>query len=329
MRAPLFWQNKNSFYETLLSPFSLIYRFITLQREHFTTPTKVSIPVICIGNITLGGTGKTPLVIMLAQALKEQAFKPHILSRGYRGKLKGPLLVDVARHTAKEVGDEPLLLAQVAPTWIAKDKVQGARAAIKAGAEVLLLDDGLQNPNLHKDCSIIVVNGDYGLGNERVFPAGPLRESIKSAFKKSKIIVVMGQDKYDLKNKWKGICSTFQGELQADTDDIQVLKNKPLYAFAGIGYPEKFFNMLYNKGLHIVGQKAFPDHHTFTTKDLDELRLQADQFKAQLVTTAKDLVRLPFKAQKEIKTIRVHAEINQKNTLLNFILKVIDNAKKN
>ncbi len=329
MKAPLFWQNKNSFYGAFLSPFSLIYRFITSQREHFTTPIKVSIPVICIGNITLGGTGKTPVVIMLAQVLKEQGFNPHILSRGYGGKLKGPLLVDVVHHTAKEVGDEPLLIAQVAPTWIAKNKVEGAQAAIKAGAEILLLDDGLQNPSLHKDCSIIVVNGEYGLGNERVFPAGPLRETMKNALKKSKIIVVMGQDKYEFKNKLGKMCSIFQGELFPNMDDIEVLKNKPLYAFAGIGHPEKFFNMLYNKGLYIIGQKAFPDHHTFNTKNLDELRSQATQFKAQLVTTAKDLVRLPFKVQKEIKIIRVHAKINNKKTFLNQILKVINYVKKN
>jgi len=329
LKAPLFWKNKNSLYGVLLSPFGALYRLITSQRERFTITTKIRIPVICVGNIVLGGTGKTPITIMIASALKEQGFNVHILSRGYGGKLKGPLLVDPFYHTAQEVGDEPLLLAQATSTWISKNKAEGAKAATQAGAEILILDDGLQNPSLYKNFSIIVVNGEYGLGNERVFPAGPLRETVESGLKKANIIMIMGKDNHSLEKRWQGICPIFHGDLDPYINDIQALKNKPIYAFAGIGHPEKFFAMLHNYGLHVIAEKAFPDHYSFKSRDLDKLRAHADQLKAQLVTTEKDFLRLPHDMRQKVKIIRAHVTLKEKNLFSNLIHKVVPHEKKN
>jgi tetraacyldisaccharide 4'-kinase len=327
LKNPGFWKDKHNLYGVLLSPFSALYQFVTSQRERFTSSIKVNVPVICVGNIVLGGAGKTPVAIMIASALQEQGLNVHILSRGYGGKLKGPLLVDPFHHTAQKVGDEPLLLAKIAPTWVSKNKIEGAQAAIKAGAEIILLDDGLQNPTLYKDFSILIVNGEYGLGNERIFPAGPLRETAQSAFRKANIIIMMGKDRQFLEKKWRGNCPIFHGDLSPNMSDIQALKNKAIYAFAGIGHPEKFFTMLRNYGLHIIAEKAFPDHYPFKHKDLKELRTQANQFKAQLVTTEKDFLRLPQEEHQDIKIIRVHAVAREKNLILNLIHKVVSHEK--
>lgn len=328
MKAPLFWKKKHSVYRLLFSPLAFLYQFISSQRERFLTPIKIKIPVICVGNIALGGTGKTPVTMMIAVALKAQGFNVHILSRGYGGKLKGPLLVNTTYHTAQEVGDEPLLLAQTAPTWISKNKVEGAKAATQAGAEILLLDDGLQNPSLHKDFNIIVVNGEYGLGNQCVFPAGPLRETVENAVRKANVIIIMGKDTHSLEKKWQGTCPILHGHLNPHMDDIQALKNHPIYTFAGIGYPEKFFAMQRNYGLHVIAEKAFPDHYSFKLSDLKKLQDQANHFKAHLVTTEKDYLRLPYKMRQKIKMIRAHAVIQEKHLLLNLIDNVISHEKK-
>lgn len=328
MKAPLFWKNKGSLYEKFLSPLAALYYLIASQREKFTLKTIIPIPVICVGNIVMGGTGKTPLTKMIATTLKEQGFNVHILSRGYGGNLKGPLLVDTSSHTAQEVGDEPLLLAQTIPTWIAKNKAEGAKAAAKAGAEILILDDGLQNPMLHKDFSILVVNGEYGLGNERIFPAGPLREPVESALKKVNMIMVMGKDRHALEKRWLGSGPIFHGDLHPSENDVQALKNSPIYAFAGIGHPEKFFAMLRHYGLHVIAEKAFPDHYFFKSRDLNELRAQAHHLKAQLVTTEKDFLRLPHDIRSEVKIIRADVMIEEENLFSNLISKAINHEKK-
>lgn len=327
LKAPLFWKNKDSLCGVLFSPFAMLYQWITSQRERFSKSTRIPIPVICIGNIVLGGAGKTPVTIMMAAALKKQGFNVHILSRGYGGKLRGPLLVN-SFHTAQEVGDEPLLLAQTAPTWVAKNKAEGAKAATKAGAEILILDDGLQNPTLYKDFSIIVVNGEYGLGNERIFPAGPLRETVESALKKADIIMMMGKDRYLLEKRWQRICPFFHGDLTPNMNDIQALKKQSIYAFAGIGHPEKFFAMLRTYGLRVIAEKAFADHYSFKVKDLNELHAQASQLKAQLVTTEKDFLRLPPSMRRKVKIIRAHVAIKEEDLFSNFIHKVINHEKK-
>lgn len=327
MKAPLFWEKKHSLYRLLFLPFSFLYQFISSQRERLLPPTKIKIPVICVGNITLGGTGKTPVTMMIAAALKEQGLNVHILSRGYGGKLKGPLLVNTAYHTSQEVGDEPLLLAQAALTWVSKNKVEGAKAAVQAGAKILLLDDGLQNPSLHKDFNIIVVNGEYGLGNECVFPAGPLRETVDNATKKANAFIIMGKDTHSLEKQWSENYPVFQGHLNPNMDDIQALKDNPIYAFAGIGHPKKFFGMQRNYGLQVIAEKAFPDHYSFKLNDLKKLQNHAHQLKAHLVTTEKDYLRLPHKMRQKIQMIRVHAVIPEKQFLLNLINKIINHEK--
>ena len=181
MLTPRFWRNNSSnpgMMTFFLTPFSWIW---TLGLKHrLNVPSyKVKVPVICIGNINLGGVGKTPAVIAFTEKLKEIGLNPHIVSKGYRGKLTGPILVS-EKHDSKDVGDEPILLSSFAPTWVSKDRVKGAKEAVENGCDIIILDDGFQNGYLHKDFSVIVVDAKRGFGNERVFPAGPLRESVES-----------------------------------------------------------------------------------------------------------------------------------------------------
>ncbi|MDX1542157.1 MAG: tetraacyldisaccharide 4'-kinase, partial [Geminicoccaceae bacterium] len=162
----------------MLDPFGRLYGVAGRLRRRFVRPWRAPVPVLCIGNLTVGGTGKTPLTMTLARRVAARGRRPHILSRGYGGRAKGPLRVDPGTHEALAVGDEPLLLADVAPTWVARDRRLSARAAIAAGADVLIMDDGFQNPALHQDLSLVVVDGTIGFGNHRLLPAGPLREPV-------------------------------------------------------------------------------------------------------------------------------------------------------
>lgn len=284
-KPPLFWSKKFSILALFLWPFSYFLTIAGRIRRKLTTPYRASIPVICVGNVVVGGSGKTPLVIELAKFLQQQGFTPHILSRGYGVELNNPILVSV-HHQASDVGDEPLLLAKAAPTWVYADRCETAQLAIKAGATILLMDDGFQNPSLYKDIQLLVIDDAQGVGNGYVLPAGPLREPLKDAFTRANAILLYNKtDDFSLPGKQP----VFQVEITSSLQPIA-----PHYiAFAGIGRPKKFFASLQQNGFSLVKTFSFPDHYTYTDQDIQQLISMADEHQARLITTEKDIVKIP------------------------------------
>lgn len=295
MRAPDFWR-RPGLLPTLLSPVAAAYDLIGRQRRAGVAGLSLPIPVICVGNLVLGGAGKTPVALALAETLMQRGLKPNFLTRGYGGSLAGPLLVDPKRHSAQDVGDEPLLLAGRAPTLVSRDRPAGARMALEQGAEVLIMDDGFQNPSLQKDCSFLVVDAAYGFGNGKVFPAGPLREGLADGLTRADAMVLLrGGEPAIAPMLAEGLpCLGARLEPQHD------LPEGRYFAFAGIGRPEKFFASLKLVGVDLAGSLAFPDHHRYAAEDLARLRREAEAARAQLITTEKDLVRLALEEREGI-----------------------------
>ncbi|MEQ9144083.1 MAG: tetraacyldisaccharide 4'-kinase [Parvibaculaceae bacterium] len=301
MRSPAFWYpgRQPSFVATAsrvaLAPAALLYGMGARLRQRFTVPERVSVPVICVGNFTAGGAGKTPVSLTVSDRLRALGETPHFLSRGYGGSEEGPLQVDPQHHSSAEVGDEPLLLAAHGPAWIARERVAGAHAAEQAGATVILMDDGFQNPTLHKDLSLVVVDTDAGLGNGRVMPAGPLREPLAPALARTGALVALGARDLDAGLAAAAATSALpvlRARLAPSTEARARLEGRRVVAFAGIGRPEKFFATLREVKAEIVGTRAFADHHPFSEGDASALLTLARENDAALVTTEKDAVRL-------------------------------------
>ena len=298
-RAPEFW-SRPGLMSDLLAPLGWAYGAVAAARRSFAHPTRVAVPTICVGNVTAGGAGKTPVVLSLATAFHARGKQPHILSRGYGGSLKGPLRVDPARHTASDVGDEPLLLAATAPTWIGADRVASAQAAVAEGADLLLLDDGFQNPALLYDVSLLVIDGGFGFGNGRVMPAGPLREPVAPALERASAAVVIGASARTVAFDHLPVLGARLMPLEADD-----LKGARVVAFAGIGRPAKFFATLQELGARLAETRGFPDHHVFAEAELIALEAQARTRGATLITTEKDWVRLPPAWRGKIRALKV------------------------
>lgn len=296
MRPPKFWDrppHRAGWAATALTPISFIVSAVARLRQRRTTPMKVSVPVVCVGNLVVGGAGKTPTVRAICERLSMRGLTPHILSRGYGGRLKGPHQVDPERDSAQDVGDEPLMLAQDAPVWIGADRRITAEAAIEAGADALVMDDGFQNPQLEKDLSILVIDAAVGHGNGRVIPAGPLREPLSIGFDRADCTVVIGKpaDGRAYPTVPKSV-PKLQAHLRP-TFPEGTLAGRPVLAFAGIGRPSKFFDTLGGMGAQIVERVAFDDHHEYAPAILARLDRRAKQLGASLATTEKDAMRLP------------------------------------
>ena len=290
MRDPAFWWRDGSLAATLLAPFAAGYGAIAARRMD-QPGTRAAVPVICVGNFTLGGAGKTPTVLMLSKMLQEAGEKPCCLSRGYGGSDAGPRRVNAQTDTAEQVGDEPLLLAHAAPTIVSRDRVAGARAA--TDASVIVMDDGLQNGALVKDFTIAVIDGRRGIGNGKIFPAGPLRAPLEAQMARTDALLVIG-DNLSAKSIMAaaGGRPVFYGRLAPDAAALTALKSRNVFAFAGIGDPEKFFDTLTQAGIAVTQRKAFADHHRFTGEEAAELEMQAEQEGLTLVTTEKDHARM-------------------------------------
>ncbi|NOX74016.1 MAG: tetraacyldisaccharide 4'-kinase [Alphaproteobacteria bacterium] len=314
MQQPAFWQNpaqQPGLFARALTPLSILWQKATARRLEKGPWHSVGVPVICIGNINIGGTGKTPMVIALAARLRDMGHKPHVVSRGYGGTLEGPVRVNERKHKAAQVGDEPLLLAAFCDTWVAKDRHKGALAAVVAGADVILLDDGFQNPTLAKDVSVVVVDAVAGFGNGRVVPAGPLRELVETGLARADAVLVIGGAKARarFKQRWPtGDLPLLEGALKSLPTGIDFQGLKVL-AFAGIGHPEKFFATLKSLGAEIIQAEALADHQPLTDRLM--ARLESDAFfkGAQMVTTEKDATRLPEMYKLRVMTVPVRLEL--------------------
>src|SRR5262249_23297735 len=265
MRAPAFWWRHPSWEAALLAPLAALYGAVVAQRMA-RSGRAAGVPVICIGGLTLGGAGKTPTALAVARLLADQP--PFFLTRGYGGALAGPVVVDPGRHSARDVGDEALLLARVAPTVVARDRAAGAIAARTSGAGVIVMDDGFHSPAVAKDVSLVVVAADHGIGNGRVCPAGPLRAPLAAQLAKADALVVIGEGTAAaFAPSTAAVIAAapslpvFRGRLAADVAALSALAGRPALAFAGIGHPDKFFATLAAAGIAVAARRPFPDHH--------------------------------------------------------------------
>lgn len=303
MRPPAFWSGRRgSLPARLLAPLGAVAAAVTarrIARPGFRAP----IPVICCGNVTLGGAGKTIVALDLARRIGAMGLRVHVLLRGYGGTARGLHRVQ-ASDSAVVVGDEALLLAEVAPTWTGADRAASARAALAAGAEVLVLDDGLQNPTLAKDLSLLVIDGGFGFGNARVVPAGPLRETIAAGAERCGAAVLIGPDRAGAAALLPPRLPVLRARLRPGPE-IEALAGRSVLAFAGIGRPEKFFATLEDAGVRLVARVPFADHHPYRAAELQRLLDRADRLDAVAATTAKDAVRLPPALRARIVAARV------------------------
>lgn len=310
MRAPDFWSRPAGLSATLLSPLGALYAYGTARRISKATPVKVAVPVISVGNLSAGGTGKTPVVMALIERLTARGLNPHVISRGYGGTQITAHRV-VGSDSVSRVGDEPLLLSAFAPVWVSRDRAAGAAQSIAAGADCLILDDAHQNPGLHKDLSIIVIDAQTGFGNKHVIPAGPLREPIKTGLSRADHIIVLGSDEatHRFFTETTIPLPVTKGRLEPlamgmPWNGLRVL------AFAGIGRPEKFYQSLNTAGANLLATRSFGDHAPYTPQILSRLEAEAKSLSAQLVTTEKDAVRLPIAMRKKVLTfpVRLHSD---------------------
>jgi len=322
--TPSFWYPKDGDHTPvkakLLQPLSCLYGLGFKIHQTIKTPQKVDIPVVCIGNLSAGGTGKTPTCLSVLEIVKESGIvkNPHFLMRGYGGAERGPLLVDRNKHSAWDVGDESLILSEAAPTIVSADRYSGAKLASAYGADLVIMDDGLQNPGIHKDIKIIVVNGEMGFGNGRVMPAGPLREPLQSGLKKADAFLLIGEDRTNVTSLLPDK-PLFHGKLEVAKDDVPP-KDQPYLAFAGLGYPEKFFNFLtQDLKYDIVESIAFADHCPYARNDLLVLREKAKAQGAKLITTKKDFLRLPKGYKEDVFVLPVTMHIKNSDALRDFL----------
>jgi tetraacyldisaccharide 4'-kinase len=304
MRAPDFWHDTPGFVAGLLTPVGAALDAAGRLRRAVARPYHAPVPVICVGNLVAGGSGKTPVALSLAAQLAAQQVMAAIVMRGYGGKLAGPVRIDPERHDADAVGDEALLAAAQGPCWVARDRVAGVRAAVANGAAAIILDDGFQNPHVAKDLSLVVVDAGYGFGNGRLIPAGPLREDIACGLLRADAIVLVGDG---TEAPPPLLAEIERPILRASLVPIDWFRfvGAPLVAFAGIGRPEKFFASLQAIGARPIVTRGFPDHHRYTDGELAKLRDEAAGAGARLVTTRKDWVRLPPSERADIAVLDV------------------------
>lgn len=325
MRAPDFWHVPAHPLARALAPLAYAYAAAGRLRRRWTCPVRATVPVLCVGNLTAGGAGKTPTALALARHLLTAGRHPHFLTRGYGGRLAGPVAVDPATHDVRQVGDEALLLAAVAPCWVARDRVAGARAAVAAGADILVMDDGFQNPSLAKDLSVIAVDGGYGFGNGRCQPAGPLREPVAAGLARADAVVLIGADTIGAGAALAGGPPVFHARL-APGPEAGDLAGKRVLAFAGIGRPEKFFASLAEIGCDIVEARGFPDHHAYAPEEIMALCEDAQAADALPVTTEKDVVRLTAAARPMVRTLSVALEWEEADAPARILAPVLDAA---
>jgi tetraacyldisaccharide 4'-kinase len=321
MRAPDFWTRDDPSARAVvaaLTPLGWVYGAVTEWRRTHALPHRAHAKVICVGNLTAGGSGKTPVVLAIARMFQARGKRTAILSRGYGGRLSGPVIVDPAIHDARDVGDEPLLLARSAPVIVSRDRRLGADLADDERAEIIVMDDGHQNFMLEKDLSIVVVDAERGFGNGRILPAGPLRESVANGLARADAVVLVGDGAPAL--------PAYSGPvIHARLEPVggEAFSGQNVVAFAGIGRPTKFFDTLRALNANVLVETAFGDHHVFSASDIARLRSRARSENAMLVTTEKDFVRLTPSEREGISALRVDAKFETPNLLDNLLDKLM------
>lgn len=313
---PWFWRDDSLAAKitcAALAPLAFSYGLASTARRRITTPWRASVPVICVGNASVGGSGKTPFALMLGDVLKDAGWRPHFLSRGFGGAEKGPVRVDPERHSAAQIGDEPLLLARRAPTWVSRSKRAGAQSAIAAGADVIIMDDGFQNPTIAKDFSILLVNDRQRQTHGKIFPAGPMREPLATAQERADIVVDVGSAP-------ESAVDRSAETPKAWLDAVNVPAIGRIIAFCGIANPDRFFSMLKHLGFDVADTIAFPDHYQYTPHNVKVLKARAKKMNARLITTEKDLVRILPDLREDIEALPVRMRISDPDALTTSLL---------
>ena len=334
MRAPRFWWNPSpSLPAILLRPVGSLYGSIAARRMR-RPGQRADLPVICIGNFTVGGAGKTPTALAIARILDAAGESPAFLSRGYGGRLRGPLQVRRDQHTAIGVGDEPILLSGTGLTIVSGDRPAGARLAYEAGATTIIMDDGLQNPSLTKDCAIAVVDGATGIGNGLPFPAGPLRAPMAAQWPAIDAVLVIGEGEPGQRiaaEAGRRDKRVFEATLEPTRDAARALEGRKVLAFAGIGRPEKFFDTLRACGAVVEAAHSFPDHHRYRTAELTALRQEAETRGLQAITTEKDFARIAAVSDAQpwpdLAVLPVRLRIENEAGLRNLLLRRINERR--
>jgi tetraacyldisaccharide 4'-kinase len=330
MRAPAFWtirQSRDSapMLRLLLTPLGWLYGASVRNRFEKTKGERLSLPVISIGNLTAGGTGKTPVTLLVQSILSTMLDGPvAILSRGYGGNLGGPVLIDPSHHQAHDVGDEPLFMATRAPmVVVSRDRGEGGAFLARQACAAIVMDDAHQNPSLEKDLSIVVVDGETGFGNGKLIPAGPLRENVRDGLARADLVITMGPVSDDTREDLQGYEGPIVG---AHLVPVQTRISGKVVGFCGIGRPEKFDATLRDLGLDVVDMFPFPDHHPYTPNDIKRLTKIAADAGATLVTTQKDYVRLPADFAQNVRVIAVTAQVNDQALLRASLQLALDRA---
>ncbi|MEE9273530.1 MAG: tetraacyldisaccharide 4'-kinase [Robiginitomaculum sp.] len=332
MRAPEFWNHRHGrdaapVLRALLSPLGKIYAYFTAKRIHDASPHDSGIPIICVGNASVGGTGKTPVTAYLLESFTRMGLGAVALSRGYGGTEKGPIIVS-PKHSFTQIGDEPKLLSQYGKVWVAIARDEGAKAAVTAGAKIIIMDDGHQNPYLKKTLSLLVVDAVIGFGNERVFPAGPLREPLDKALGRADVIVLMKPHKNYVPDSH--LLAQLKGKpiLQACLSSQVHPPVGKLFAFAGIGRPNKFFDTLSREGANLVEALSYKNHYAYKDTDMMNLLDLSKEYGARLITTEKDYVRLPKGFKKYVTCWPVNAVFEDELTVRRILHPIIERAQR-
>ena len=324
LKAPKFWYNKkNTIYSNALFPLSLLFRLGTKIRNIINYTYKSPLPIICIGNIVIGGAGKTPVALKIGKMLIKAGYNPHFVSKGYAGIIKKNILVE-SWHSAKSVGDESLLLAEVAPTWIGIDRNESIKLANNKGSDCIVMDDGFQNPTIYKDFSIVVVNASQGFGNKRVIPSGPLRESINRGMSRTNLVILIGEKTKELEKLIPSHIPTISAKFNINNQS-KIFKGQKITAFAGIAYPKKFFDSLREQGAKIVKEVTYPDHHIFDENDLLSLVEIANKTQSILVSTQKDFIRIPKSYRSLVNTLEGEIVFENEDLIKEILSNVIEN----
>ncbi|MDE0808598.1 MAG: tetraacyldisaccharide 4'-kinase [Alphaproteobacteria bacterium] len=303
MKAPGYWV-EDGILPRLLQPFSLAYRAGAAIRRSTSRPHELDIPVICVGNLVAGGAGKTPVALSIASRLIGDGTEVTFLSRGHGGTIRGPAKVQPSIHSARDVGDEALLLAETASTWVARHRAKGATAARADGAGLIIMDDGFQNFDLKKTLSLVVIDGAFGFGNKRVHPAGPLREPIETGLARADGLIMIGEDRTNLAPSLPPAHPLLRAKI-VPRENHHLPPSTKVLGFAGIGRPTKFRETLEELHLSVIGFEPFPDHHVFTTAEINAILGRAEADAAIPVTTAKDHVRLPKPVQARVQRLDI------------------------